>query len=824
MNPLQENISHQLTFTVLLNCYLREFENHSRYNLIPDHDPEVATYMRQSGNTELIKIEFMKSGVEVYCPLSYYSATGRHAFKFPIVHRKKIHERILPISCIEFAQSMLNENNPLTIELNTSFKADIFLFRLNDTIRNLSAILNYRILEDKNIRRISDISLPFIEAEQALILGHSMHPLAKNRLGFDADDFFRYSPEFNKPFRLFYFLAHPSIVFEGSAEEHSTSELVKQHVCKSSYASGIILAMQQHPGWKLIPMHPWQAAYMLKQQVTQELLNKNLLMELGEAGEKEFLATSSVRTIYAQRSEFMYKFSLNVQVTNAERINMPKELHAGKDISELFNSSWGQQLISEFPDFCFITDPAFITLTYHGELLHGFSTTLRHNPFRTGNENVTPAASLCQDSIADVPGRLMNIINTYASTHQLATKQTAKKWFNRYLDVLLDPLIKIYNKYGLAIEAHLQNIVVGLDHNGFPQKIYYRDNQGYFIRSHFSEQVKALVQGFGEKSECIISESYVAPKYTYYLLINNIFGFISTLGASGLVPENELIEDVYYRLHSLAEIDNTGLVKYILESRSWEVKGNLLMGLNNLNELNMPMERPALFADYLNPFMFIQHFCKEFIYPEDTEIKYTRHFPEMDYTLELRPFDMKKDLDIVYNWVNLDYAKKFWNMDGPIQSLEAFYIKNCCCDYSCSVVGLLNGEQVFVAEPYWPMRDIVGKYYDAQPHDYGFHMILRPPTNPPIPLSVNAFRVTMEYMFSFSKIGRIIGEADHRNTKVQDLVTQMGYQLMGVIALPDKHANLTICTREDHCKKFPELRSQLLELQSTADSMENILA
>lgn len=821
MSPLQENISHQLTFTVLLNCYLREFENHSRYHIIPDHDPEVANYMRQSGNTELIKIEFIKTGAEVYCPLSYYSATGRHAFHFPVVHRKKIDERILPISCMEFAQLMLDESNLAKVELNTAFKADIFLFRLKDTVRNLSAILNYRILEDKNLKRISDMFLPFIEAEQGLILGHSMHPLAKNRLGFDADDFFRYSPEFNKPFRLFYFLAHPSIVLEESAEEQSTSELVKQHVRKSS--SALVVRMEHHPGWKLIPMHPWQAEYMLKQQITRELINNDLLLELGEAGEKEFFATSSVRTIYAQASEFMYKFSLNVQVTNAERINMPKELYAGKEISELFKSSWGQKLTSEFPDFCFITDPAFITLTYNGQILHGFSTTLRHNPFQTGKENVTPAASLCQDGIADVPGRLVNIINIYASKQERSPKQIAKKWFNRYLDILLDPLVKIYNTYGLAIEAHLQNIAVGLDHNGFPEKIYYRDNQGYFIRTHFSEHVKALVPGFGVKSECIISESYVAPKYTYYLLINNIFGFISTLGASGLISEDELLEDVYYRLKSLEKIDDTGLVKYILESRSWEVKSNLLMGLNNLNEINMPLERPALFADYLNPFMYIHHFSKEFINPENTQVKYTRPFPEMGYTIELRPFDIKKDLDIVYDWVNRDYAKKFWNMDGSIQYLEAFYIKNCCCDSSCSIVGLVNGEQVFVAEPYWPMRDIVGKYYDARPDDYGFHMILRPPTDPPIPLSTNAFRATVEYMFSFSKIGRIIGEADHRNAKVQDLVTQMGYQLMGVIALPDKHANLTICTREDHCKKFPELRSQLLEMQPAADSIESVL-
>jgi siderophore synthetase component len=813
MSQQPESLSHQLTFTVLINCYLREFENHSLYNLVPAHDPELATYILQSGNTELIKIELHQTGVEIYCPLSYYAATGRHVFKFPIVYRKNIGERILPLNCLDFAQLMLDESNHSKVELSAHFKADIFLFRLKDTIRNLSTILNYRILEDKNLSKIAKQHLPFIEAEQALILGHSMHPLAKNRLGFDADDFFRYSPEFNKAFKLFYFLAHPSIVLEDSATTNSATELVKQHLYKSQLATELITKVNDHPEWKLIPMHPWQAAHMLKQTSTKELLKSDLLLELGEAGTKEFLATSSVRTVYAQASDYMYKFSLNVQVTNAERVNLPKELYAGTEISKLFASAWGQNLTSQFPNFCFITDPAYITLTYKGTIINGFSTTLRTNPFRNGNENVTPAASLCQDGIAGIPNRLSNSIRTYAAKHAVTAHQAAKKWFNCYLDILLDPIVKIYNQYGLAIEAHQQNIAVGLDAEGFPQKIYYRDNQGYFIRESFSETVKGLVADFGVKSECIIPDAFIPAKYTYYLLINNIFGFINTLGVNGLITEDELILELYERLKILELIDNTGLVKYILESRSWEVKGNLLMRLNDLNEDRMPADTPALFIDYLNPFMLISHFCKEIISPADHQIKYSRFFEKSNYTLDMRPFDIKQDLEVIHDWVNRDYAKKFWQMDGPIQTLEAFYIKNCCCDYSSSFVGLINGEHAFLIEPYWPMREPVGKYYAARPDDYGFHIMVKPPTAATTSLLINTFRTALEYMFTLSKIGRVIGEADHKNTKLDALTRLVGYKLQEVISMPGKMANLTICTRETYCDKFPELRSQLLEQQ-----------
>ncbi len=824
MGHQPESVSHQITFTVLINCYLREFGNHSLYAIIPAHDQELADYMIQSNNKQLIKIEFLRTGAEIYCPLQYHSSTGRHVFKFPIVHRKRVTERIVPLNCVDFAQLMMDENNHQKTESSAQFKADIFLFRLKDTIRNLSTILNYRLLQDKQLSKIAALSLPFIEAEQALILGHSMHPLAKNRLGFDADDFFRYSPEFNKPFRLFYFMAHPSVVLEQSALQVSAHELVKEHLVASTLPKEIIEKIENHKDWKIIPMHPWQAVYMLKQNVTKELLKNKLLLELGEAGEKKFMATSSVRTVYSERSDFMYKFSLNVQITNAERINLPKELYAGTEISQLFASSWGQNLTAEFPDFHFITDPAFITLNYNGNIINGFSTTLRSNPFKTGNENVTPAASLCQDSIAGVPNRLTNIVKTYATAHSISNGQAAKKWFNKYLDILLDPIVKIYNTYGLAIEAHQQNIAISLDSEGFPQKVYYRDNQGYFIRESFSQTVKTIVPRFGIKSECIIPDSFIPAKYTYYLLINNIFGFINTMGVNDLITENELIVLVYERLKILELIDETGLVKYILESRAWEVKGNLLMRLNDLNEERMPIDQPALFIDYLNPFMFLNYFSKEIISPENSNVVYSRFFPKSNYTLDMRPFDMEQDLLVIHDWVNRDYAKKFWQMDGPVQMLEAFYIKNCCCDYSSTFVGLIDGEHAFLIEPYWPMREPVGKYYDAQPDDYGFHIMVRPPSAATSSLLINTFRTALEYMFTLPAIGRVIGEADNKNHKLDALTRLVGYKLQEVIIMPEKLANLTICTRESYCDKFPECAPQVLQHHQQLNTLETTFA
>jgi hypothetical protein len=137
---------------------------------------------------------------------------------------------------------------------------------------------------------------------------------------------------------------------------------------------------------------------------------------------------------------------------------------------------------------------------------------------------------------------------------------------------------------------------------------------------------------------------------------------------------------------------------------------------------------------------------------------------------------------------------------------------------------LIDGEHAFLIEPYWPMREPVGKYYDAKPDDYGFHIMVRPPSAATTSLLINTFRTALEYMFTLPLIGRVIGEADYKNHKLDALTRLVGYKLQEVIAMPDKMANLTICTRESYCDKFPELTVKMLPNYQQLQSLEAELA
>ncbi|MCF6429883.1 ferric iron reductase [Leisingera sp. MMG025] len=56
---------------------------------------------------------------------------------------------------------------------------------------------------------------------------------------------------------------------------------------------------------------------------------------------------------------------------------------------------------------------------------------------------------------------------------------------------MLDPVLDLYDRYGIALEAHQQNSLLDLS-TGLPSCAYYRDNQGYYITQDAFPRLSAL--------------------------------------------------------------------------------------------------------------------------------------------------------------------------------------------------------------------------------------------------------------------------------------------------------------------------------------------
>jgi siderophore synthetase component/RimJ/RimL family protein N-acetyltransferase len=804
-------LSEEINFNALLNAYCREFSNWSKYTGIPKYDPELAAAFQNNSHDFYLRFDFTRHGIEVYAPVKHYAESGRHLFYFPAIERNTATNKIRNIDSQRFL-------NIITLQARHEFPnahANQLKQRLANSVHNLEKYLQYTQQSGKTVNRLH---MNFIDSEQSLILGHNAHPLTKGRSGFNNEqELLQYSPETDARFQLHYFLVSAENITEKNAGgDEITEELEKELLLYCKGHPEMAGQLSSHPFHKVIVAHPWEARYLLQQQEVKDMQLQGLLIDLGCWG-PEFSPTSSVRTVYHKDSKWMYKFSLHVKITNSQRINLSRELHRGYDISKLLQTDWGKTLKKEFPEIELITDPAFISVSYQGKEIEGFNTSIRHNPFRgeAAEKNISLLAALCQDQVLEQRPRIVRIIEQAATLNHKTVNQTAVDWFKQYLHISVRPMVSIFQKYGLACEFHQQNVVLEFDSKYFPAKLYFRDNQGFFFREGKAAELLKHMPQLAQESGALIPESYIIPKYTYYLLINNILGIVNALGSNALANEQQLLNLVYEEFKQLENIDDTGFTQYILHSRSWSVKGNLLTNLNNIDEASAPIDNPAIYRDYPNP-LHKYFFSHNLIATQAKEILYTRYFPKEDISIAIRPFDIDRDLEMVHEWFNQEHTKAIWKMDGPIKDLEVFYRTLIPSDHSHSFIGEIDGEPTFTFEPYWPMRDTIGAYYEALPSDYGAHLLIAP-TEKNKKFTFPSTQVLLDWVFAQPEVGKCIGEAAVESRAMHILVTRMGFRLQKVVEMPHKNANLTFCQREWYWEKYPESRD--LNILSTEEQL-----
>jgi siderophore synthetase component len=790
--------AEHINYTALLNSFCREFNNWSRYEGIPKHDEALAGWFRHTGNTLHLRIDFTSIGYEVYVPLQYYSETGLHSFDFPVAEK-------------ELATDSLQEINPFRfLELVTQYAKATYpdidpertAYLMQNSMDNLGIFLDRLATNQPAINRVQQT---FIEAEQSLLLGHSLHPLTKTREGFTTDDLLRYSPETQARFPLYYFLIHPDCVIEKSTETTLPCDWIKQELLSGGLSIAAKTILREYYDFKVVPTHPWEAVYVLQQPAVQDMLAKGMLHSLGEAG-AQYAPTSSVRTVYNEESDWMYKLSLHVKLTNSYRVNYPHELYRGHDAARLLKTSWGKALQQQYPQVEFITDPAYIMVTWNGEVIDGFTTSVRRNVFKgsAAQKNVSLIAALSQDGIGNETPRIVNIIREAASKQNKSIQETAIDWFNRYLRVCVQPLIWIFNDFGLGSEYHQQNILLELNESLFPAKIYFRDNQGFFFREGKVTELLKYIPDFGSNSRSFIPEERMYRYWDHYLISNNLFGLIHAFGKHQLVDERMLLGLTYELLSSLRDNDTTGLVNHFLTAPKLNTKGNLLTSLNNMDEASAPRTNPAVYRTYYNP-LHKYFFSDPLIQPVSKEVCYSRYFPKENVTITFRPIDLDSDLDMLHEWFHREHAIKIWQMNWPIRQLETYYRTLLAGDLMYAYIGEANGEPACYFEVYWACRDLVGEYYDVLPTDYGTHQYIAPVD--PKKKYVSPFTQCMvDYVFAQPQVGKMVGEGSVDSLASLMNKMHVGFKVEKVIEMPHKKANLNFCYREWFWAKFPQYK------------------
>jgi siderophore synthetase component len=593
----------------------------------------------------ILRIPLPATGTALLTPVHYWSPTGWH--RFGLAHLADAPEHSAPADAVTVAALLARETlvaqgmaaataephpgeghdafleqstaasaGPAPRPASTSGESIDLVARVADSVRRTATFVSARR------ERPADEPDLFLSAEQALMLGHPLHPTPKSREGLSDAEARLYSPELRGSFSLHWLAVAPSVLVTDSAWTERGRPVPADRLAARLAGAGLSLP----DGYTALPLHPWQLREVRHRPEVAALLGAGLLRDLGAHG-VPWHPTSSVRTVYRSGAPAMLKLSLGLRITNSRRENLRKELHRGVEVHRLLRTGLFKQWQAAHPGFDIVRDPAWLAVDGPDGLpVTGLEVVIRHNPF-TPADDVSCIAGLVAprpyvpqnaepgDPTAEAPlptqgpapfqqSRLAALITRLVRRTGRPREAVATEWFLRYLEHVVRPVLWLDGEAGIALEAHQQNTLLQLDPDGWPTGGRYRDNQGYYFRESRRAELDARLPGIGERSDTFVSDAVTDERFAYYLGINNVLGLVGAFGSQRLADEHLLLAAFRRFLTEAAhgpERLRSSLPTRLLDSPVLRCKANLLTRLHGLDELVGPVDTQSVYVTIANP-------------------------------------------------------------------------------------------------------------------------------------------------------------------------------------------------------------------------------
>jgi N2-citryl-N6-acetyl-N6-hydroxylysine synthase len=521
-------------------------------------------------------------------PVRYFSSTQHHQYRFPATLIQSNSDDGDAVTFDQLVDLILEKPS-----VKGSLDADT-LTRFKQRVLESHAHTWQAIDLRHSWANLRDRPLTFADAEQALLVGHAFHPAPKSHEPFSETEARRYLPDFASRFPLRWFAVESTLV-AGDSLNVSLRERLLRFAAQSAPE---LLGHFTDTRW-LLPMHPWQADYLLEQEWCQRLAENGSLQDLGEAG-AQWLPTSSSRSLYSETNGDMIKFSLSVRLTNSVRTLSVKEVKRGMRLARLAKTERWQDLQARYPTMRVMQEDGWAGLRDESGIIQEESLmALRVNLlFDTPETQTNVLVSLTQAAPDGGDSLLASAVRRLSQRLELPLAQAARCWLDAYCDRVLLPLFSAEADYGLVLLAHQQNILVEMQQD-FPVGLIYRDCQG----SAWTEGADAWLKEAGETEvENRFGESQLLRYFPYYLLLNSTLAVTAALAAAGFDSEESLMSRVRDALAELRRTaKQTRCLDYVLDSPTWNCKGNFFCYLHDRNE-NTIADPAVIYFDFSNPF------------------------------------------------------------------------------------------------------------------------------------------------------------------------------------------------------------------------------
>jgi len=544
-----------------------------------------------------LRIALPASGAGLLVPVRYWSPTGWHRFGPPRLAGAP--ETAPPVDAVTLA-ALLTREGPAADD------GDL-VARVADSLRRTATFIR-----DRREHPTDGPDL-FLNAEQALLLGHPLHPTPKSREGLTEAEAALYSPESRGAFPLHWMAVAPALLATDSAWTERGRPVPAGRLTR--HLAGTALPLPD--GHTALPLHPWQAREVRHRPAVAALLDSGLLRDLGPHG-PAWHPTSSVRTVHRRGAPAMLKLSLGLRITNSRRENLRKELRRGVEVHRLLRTGLSRQWAAVHPGFDIVRDPAWLAVDDpDGRPVPGLDVVIRHNPFTPADDACCLAGLVSPRPLAEpaphaaaegqppaMRSRLSVLVARLAVRTGRPRAAVATEWFLRYLEQVVRPVFWLDAEAGVALEAHQQNTLVLLDGDGWPAGGRYRDNQGYYFRDSRRAELAARLPGIGEHSDTFVADEVADERLAYYLAVNNVLGLIGAFGSQHLADERLLLAAFRRFLAGLATGPaalRTPVPGRLLDSPTLRCKANLLTRLHGMDELVGPVDTQSVYVTIDNP-------------------------------------------------------------------------------------------------------------------------------------------------------------------------------------------------------------------------------
>lgn len=478
-----------------LNCYLREFALPRNEVAIDNRDADGPAGLAH-GPGRRLRIRFPETGYAIAVRVERMSRLGRCEYvSAPYVKRPG--EAWRCVDATGLVHFLLERVAPAD-----GFNDELLAQSVN------SVDITRRLLASDEGRAPSGDSL--IDAEQAMIWGHAMHPTPKSREGVPIEDVLACSPEAGTRFPLYWFRVDPRLRKDYGIDVGDT--LIR--------AAG---------GGDLYPCHPWEVDLILANPAFQAARERGWIEPVGPRG-LALSPTSSVRTMYHPDLDYFLKLSIHVRLTNCVRKNAWYELESAVALTRLLQPVWND-VRRRVRGFDVLTEPAATTLDFNAAsddadavraLTESFGMLYRDTLGAVMRERYEPrvaGALFATDRNGARPCEVM--VRSHAAKAGLRYDEAAVRWFDSYAALLLDGVWLAFFEHGVVLEPHLQNTLLGFE-DGLPARVWVRDLEGTKLTD--SAWAGERLEGVSARAR----ESLLYPRalgwkrVAYCALINNL--------------------------------------------------------------------------------------------------------------------------------------------------------------------------------------------------------------------------------------------------------------------------------------------------------------